>query len=224
MGEMNQTERYAIFIVFLFIYLAMAFFNFFLKSQWLFDNLVALVFLTFIFILSRWLLLGASGFILFNIALLMHNMGSFGWYEWTWRFLAYDNIVHFVGALVAAWIIFNFVSAKLHIRDRHHVKQTVVDEHKVILIFLVMASVAMLGTFVELIEFGGFVLLGPGEGMFFTGSGDGSVSADDFTLQYYDTMGDIIVNIIGSVTGVLFFYFMRYRKMDWVKCGYCHRQ
>jgi hypothetical protein len=224
MGVMNEAERYAIFIVFLLIYLAMAFFNFFLQSQWLLDNLVAIVLLTFVFMISRWLLLNASGFILFNAALLLHNMGSFGWYEWTWSFIAYDNIVHLVGALVAAWIIFNFVSSKLHILKHHQVKRTVVDEHKVIFIFLVMASVAMLGTVVELIEFGGFVLLGPGEGMFFTGSGDGGYSKDDFELQYRDTMEDILLNTIGSIAGVLLFYFMRYKKTDWVRNISSHLQ
>lgn len=219
MGVMKDTERYSIFVVFLLVYIALAFFNFFVRSQWLLDNLVAIVFLAFVFMISRWLLMGPGGFILFNVALLLHNMGSFGWYNWEWGFMAYDNIVHFVGALVAAWIIFNFVSSKLHIIKHHRVKHTVVDEHKVVFIFLVMASVAMMGTFVEIVEFGGFVFLGPGEGMFFTGSGDGGYSIDDFELQYRDTMEDIILNTIGSVAGVLLFYFMRYRKLDWVRSG-----
>ncbi len=217
MGEMNEVERYAIFGVFMLVYLGMAFFNFAGSSQWLFDNLVAIAFLTFMFIISRWLLLNASGFILFNIALLLHNMGTFGWYGFSFHGLAYDNVVHFFGAMVAAWIIFNFVASRLHLKARHPVKHTVVDEHKVVLFFLVIASVAMLGTVVELLEFGGFVFLGPGEGIFFTGSGDGGYSMEDFRLQYYDTMEDTIVNTLGSVLGVFLFYKMRYEKTDWVR-------
>ncbi|MBW2972178.1 hypothetical protein KY359_04040 [Candidatus Woesearchaeota archaeon] len=216
MGDMTRNERYVIFFIFLAVYAGLAIFNFIVKSQWFFDNLVAIAFLLFMFAISGWLLLTKSGFLMFNAALLLHNMGSFGWYARTFDGFAYDNIVHFFGAVVAAWIIFNFVASKLHIRKHHRVRNTVVDEHKVVFIFLVVASVAMLGTIVEIVEFGGFVLLGPGEGLFFTGSGDGGYSTDDFELQYRDTMNDILVNTFGSIVGVLMFYKMRYKKGDWV--------
>ena len=113
-------------------------------------------------------------------------------------------MVHFLGSMVAAIIIFNFVARKLPIKKHQRVKETVIDERKTIMIFLVIASVAMLGIVVELCEFAGYSLLGMGEGMFFVGAGD----SDNLGSQediYHDTMTDIIVNTIGSIIGVLLF-------------------
>jgi uncharacterized membrane protein YjdF len=92
----------------------------------------------------------------------------------------------------------------------------VVDEHKVIMIALVIASVAMLGTVVELTEFIGFTFLGAGEGIMFTGPGDSDKSPYDHYWQYVDTMEDIIVNTLGSIVGVCLFYYTRYKKKPWL--------
>ncbi|MBU2561752.1 MAG: DUF2238 domain-containing protein [Nanoarchaeota archaeon] len=220
MRVISRKERYGVFFVFLAVYISLAIYNLVNGSQWFFDNLVAIVFLVFMFLIARWLLLTPGSFIMFNLALTLHNLGTFGLYGTTLDGFFYDNIVHFFGALVAAWIIFNFVSARLHIKWQKDVKRTVVDEHKVVLIFLVFASVAMLGSVVELVEFGGFVFLGPGEGIFFVGSGDGGYNVEDFKMQYYDTMEDMIVNALGSFAGVLMFYRLRYRKGEWVRIGH----
>ena len=170
----------------------------------------------FIYSINRWLKLKKTGLTLFNIALLTHNLGSFGFYNWTWGFLGYDNLVHFVGSFVAAYIIFNFVSRKLHIKKNQRVKNTVIDEHKVIFIFLVIATVAFLGVCIELLEYSGFVFLGSGDGILFAGAGD-SGDFGSMEGQYIDTMGDIIVNILGTITGVLVFYFARYKKKPWLR-------
>lgn len=211
MAEDNRV-RYGLLTVFIVIFVSLAIYDFVNRSQWFFDSIVAIVFMVFVFSIYRWLLLSWRTYLMFNLALLTHNLGSFGFYEFGSGFFAYDAIVHLFGAMVAAYIIFNFVSRRLHVKRKRRVKQTVVDEHKVIFIFLVMASVAMLGTIVELIEFGGFMFLGPGEGMFFTGYGDSGYGANDFRAQYVDTMEDIIVNTIGSMIGVFAFYLIRYRQ------------
>jgi hypothetical protein len=208
----GDAAKHTVFVLFLLVFIALSIYNFVNRSQWLFDNLVAIAFLIFVFSIYRWLMLSWRTYLMFNLALLTHNLGSFGFYEFGSGFFAYDAIVHLFGAMVAAYIIFNFASRRLHVKRKRRVKRTVVDEHKVIFIFLVMASVAMLGTIVELIEFGGFMFLGPGEGMFFTGYGDSGYDASDFRAQYVDTMEDIIVNIIGSMIGVLAFYIIRYRQ------------
>lgn len=204
--------RWWIFCVFIAVFLSLGVYNLMRGSQWFLDSIVAMAFLVFVFSIYRWLMLSWRTFLVFNLALLTHNLGSFGFYEWGGGFFAYDAVVHLFGAMIAAYIIFNFVSRRLHLKRKRRVKQTVVDEHKVVFVFLVIASVAMLATVVELVEFGGFVCLGPGEGMFFTGYGDSGYDSEDFRAQYIDTMQDIMVNTIGSVIGVLAFYTIRYRQ------------
>lgn len=212
MGVDDKIQRRSIFVFFIVLYISFAIYSFLHTSQWFFDNLVAIAFTILVFSIYDWAMLSWRTFLLFNIALLLHNLGTFGFYTFGSGFFAYDSIVHLFGSMVAAYIIFNLVSLKLHSTGRKRVRQTVIDEHKLLLIFLVMASVAMLGTIVELIEFGGFIFLGNGEGMFFTGSGDGGYTTDDFNAQYFDTMSDIIVNMVGSIVGVVMFYMVRYRS------------
>ncbi|MFH1063600.1 MAG: hypothetical protein V1729_00805 [Candidatus Woesearchaeota archaeon] len=212
---MNKAEKYTIYAIFMSIYASFAVYSLLNSSQWIIDNTVAMVALTGMLIINRWVKLRKTGFILFNIGFLIHNGGTFGLYNLRWGMFAYDNIVHLVGSAVAAYIIFNFIARKLHIKKGQRVKSTVVDEHKLIMIFLVIASVAMLGTVVELIEFVGFLHLGSDMSM----GGLLNVDAEGETAakEYMDTMGDIVLNILGSITGVLFYYHIMYKQRPWLK-------
>ncbi len=208
---MNKKEKYGIYAIFLVIYIGLAGYNYTLRSQWLFDNILSIAALTFFLLMLRWLNVRFFGFIMFNFALLLHNMGTFGWYSLTWEIFGYDNIVHFIASLVAGYLTFNFVTRNLQIKKKARVKNTVFDEHKAILIFLVIATVVLFGVLVELVEFAGFMLLGHGDGILFAGSGDVG-STENMAGQYTDTMGDIIVNILGTITGVLIYYYTKYKK------------
>jgi len=213
---MNKREKYTTYGTFMIIYVLFLVYNYFQHSEWLYDNLISIGTLTLMVYLNKWLQLNKFGFMLFNIALLVHNLGTFGFYSWSYGVLAYDNVVHFVSSTVAAYIIFKIIARKLHVKKDKRLKKTVVDEHLFTLIVIVIATVAFLGVLIELLEFAGFVFLGPGEGILFVGAGD-SVNIADISLQYIDTMTDIIVNTLGSITGTLLFYFLKYRKQPWLK-------
>jgi hypothetical protein len=213
---MNKKEKIIIYLVFLQIFILLFVYNFFVGSQWMVDNLIGIGLLTFMFFINKWLKVGKIGFALFSIALLIHNLGTFDFYSWSWGILAYDNVVHLTNAMVGAYIFFNFIARKLHVKKNQRVKFTVVDEHKVIFVFLVIASVAMLGTVVEIIEFLGFMYLGPGEGMLFFGPGD-SGKSDDAAGIYTDAMSDIMVNLLGSIIGALLYYYVKYRNQPWIR-------
>lgn len=200
-----------IYIIFLGIFIFFAAYNFINQSGWLFDSIISIIFITFIFLISKWIKLGRIGFILLNLALIAHNLGSFDFYSWNLGWFSYDDAVHLFSSIIVAYIIFNFIARKLCIKEGHINKRTVVNEHKVILIFLVIASVATLGTLVETLEYFGFTYLGPGEGILFVGSGDYN-KFGDIASQYVDTMQDIIMNTIGSIVGVLFYNFSQYKK------------
>lgn len=179
-------------------------------SEWAIDAGLSLLFLIIMMLLNRWLKMQWIELTMFNIGLLAHNLGAFGFYEWSYGFIGYDNVVHFISSFAAAYIIFNFITRRLHVKKNKNVKQTVIDEHKAIIIFLVIASVAMLGTCIELMEFGGAYFLGEGEGLLLVGSGD------DAGRQYFDTMTDILVNTLGTIIGATAYYFAQYERKPWL--------
>lgn len=212
---LRRREKYLLFSIFLLAYAILFAYNISTGSKWWLDALFAIAFLIIVTLVNRWLKLGRLGFILFNLAFVLHNMGSFGWYDCSIGGIGYDNFVHFVGSFVAAFIIFNFIARKLHIRKKERRKDTVIDEHIAVMIFLVMASAAALGVLVEVVEFGGFVFLGQGEGIFFTGQGDEDSYAG-LDGNYVDTMTDVVVNLLGSLTGTLTYFLFTYQKRPWL--------
>ena len=209
---MNKKERWSIYIIFMCIYVFLIIFNIVNKSQWLIDNMAAIALLTFVFLICEWFKMEKLEFLLFNCVLLMHNLGSFGFYELNFNIVAYDDIVHLIASIIAAYIIFNFILRKIRIK---RIKNSIIEENKIILMFLVIASVAMFGVIVELIEYVGFMYFGPGEGILFVGSGDSAM--ESVTGQYLDTMRDIIMNTIGSFIGGIIFYYKVYKKKPWLR-------
>ncbi|MBW2967561.1 hypothetical protein KY362_03675 [Candidatus Woesearchaeota archaeon] len=214
---MDRREHWAIYIVFLLVYVGLIVFNLSTGSQWFWDALIAAGFLTFMFFLNKYLKLGKTGFLLFNAALLCHNLGSFGFYEFKWGVVAYDNLVHLLGGAVAAYIVFNYIARKLHMHRKVQLRSSVLDENLVVMLLLVIAGVAFLGVVVELVEFAGYQWLGPGEGILFVGAGDASYSKAEYETQYEDTMEDIIVNLLGASIGVVLYYHLKYKKKIWLK-------
>ena len=213
---MNNKER-LFFVILTYLIFGAFFIRAYLTgSQWIIDATLTLLFVTFVFAIKKWLKLSRVGFSLFLFSLILHNMGSFGWYSWSYSWMGYDNIVHLISSFTLAYIAFNFLSRKLHVKNDKRVQKTVVDEHIVVFIFLVLSTVAFLGTTIELMEFSGFWFLGSGEGLLLAGEGDyGGVDA--MAGQYIDTMTDIIVNTLGAILGTLFFYFYKYKKQPWLK-------
>jgi uncharacterized membrane protein YjdF len=105
--------------------------------------------------------------------------------------------------------MFNYV-----VKTFEHKKEVkrVFDAHIKTVIFFVIAMAIVVSISVEMTEFFGFLFLGPGDGLFFTGSGD----ADGTSIygNYVDAMDDILSNIVGACIGALIFYTYRYKKIS----------
>ncbi|MBW3019940.1 hypothetical protein KY334_01475 [Candidatus Woesearchaeota archaeon] len=203
----KNKEKNIIYGIFLVIYLFLIYYNHINDSKWLIDNVLSIALITFIFLISGWLKLDKYTFVLFNLALLTHNLGTFDFYSWSYSFIEYDMIVHFFNSLVGGIILFNFVVLKLHLNKKETPAHKLISEHKLIMIILVIALVTTLGTMVELLEFFGFSFLGTGDGILFYGSGDGIFQ------NYSDTMVDVLVNLIGAIFGVIIYYLKSYKKI-----------
>lgn len=203
------------FVSLLVLYVALFALGAFMRADWVVDAAVAAGLLVLFYSMSFWLFAGMVEFIMFNFALLMHVAGALGLYPVRIGFLAYDNFMHFTAMFVVAYLGFNFISRKLHVVRHKVVRRTVVDEHKLIFIFLVLATVAMLGTIVEIVEFAGFVFGQGGVGILTPSDGASGLSRR-FSDPYVDTLEDIFTNFLGGIAGVLLFYNLKYKKDCWV--------
>ncbi len=206
---------FIVLIISILIFAAFSAFNLATGSQWIYDSTVSLAAILAICLINRSLRLKNIHIVLITCILIIHNLGTFDFYAWSFGAIQYDNIVHLVSSSFAAYIIFDLLSRKLHIRKEKRLRKTVIEENKLIFVILSIAAVSMCGTIIELIEFSGYALLGEGEGMFFAGIGDsGKLGIPDD--HYSDTMTDIAVNIIGAVAGVLVYYFTCYSRRPWL--------
>lgn len=188
-------------------------YNLIMGSQWLIDALLTGALVIAIFALNKWLRISKPDFLLINLAALLHNLGTFGAYELNHGVLGWDLLVHFASSAVAAWVLYDFIVRKTRIRRDKRMKH--VNEHTIIMLFLVIASTAALGVIIELAEFGAYMTKGTGDGLLGAGAGDyDSVRGNDG--NYGDTMFDILANTAGSVVGALAFHNAVLRKKRWL--------
>lgn len=176
------------------IFVSFLTYNIILSSQWMIDNVIAIVLITVFLFVSEQLKFGKIEFALLSLAFLIHNMGTFRFYEFEInRIIAYDTIGHFLIAVIGAYVVFNFVVKRYDTSKLG----------KPSLVLLVVCLLLALGVFVEVIEFTGFMTLGEGEGVLMAGPGDGYGPLE----MYIDVVQDLIVDIIGGFVGAFAYLF-----------------
>lgn len=199
-----EKNKIILFASFLVLWVSLLIFNLSRGSQWAIDATFSITILIIFFFLVKKFEIRTVSILLFNMALMLHNLGGFGAYQWRVGWFEWDLLVHSFSSLVAGFIIAEAISRRLHLRKGKLEKFTVVDEHKVLTIILVVSLVIMLGMVIELMEFIGYNYLGSGEGLFFFGYGDFGIG--DYAKEYFDVMTDIIANIVGALLGVFAYY------------------
>jgi uncharacterized membrane protein YjdF len=196
------------YVFFVILYAILAGRGYQLHTTWVFDGIFAVVLITVAFLLSPVLKFGKTEFTLINLGMIVHLLGFFGAYGWTAKFIAYDNLVHLFNGVVLAYLVFNYIVRTFE--SKKEVRK-VFDAHIKTVIFLVIAMAIVVSISVEMTEFFGFLFLGEGDGLFFTGSGD----ADGTSIygNYIDAMDDILSNIVGATLGAFVYYVLQYRKL-----------
>ncbi|MFT4297811.1 MAG: hypothetical protein ACMXX5_01330, partial [Candidatus Woesearchaeota archaeon] len=194
---------------FILIYIGLGIFNYINRSQWIIDNILSMASITILLFLVPRLKFRKWEYFFCCIGFLIHNLGTFGFYELSFGFLNYDDIVHLTTTAIAGYVLFNFLAKSIIVNNikQSQKKPKLNSLNKaVIMILAVVSIVTLLGVFIEQVEFMGFMYLGPGEGILFYGSGDGE-NPGEVRSQYIDTMKDMNMNFIGALSGSLFYYF-----------------
>jgi uncharacterized membrane protein YjdF len=145
--------------------------------QWSFVFLLPLIWA--VYLLGDRLALLPSHFALFALAIIIHDLGTFGFYRKTFLGLRFDSYVHFMFGLVAGLVLFRAAIERLPLSRRF-------------LLFAVPIFILGIGGLHEMFEAFTTVLLGPDRGMF-------KLHPD----QPFDTQKDLMNNFLGALAATL---------------------
>ena len=199
MVDKNKTKFRTVFIISVVFFSILAI-NFYLKSSlWVLDSISDVALIVAIYFLRNVLKLDFKEFVWLLTPIYISILGSLGAYSWAHNNFQFDNFLHFYSAFIVTWIIFS------------HFSKTVSKKVKLslpVLFLIVIGIISFFGLIVEITEFIGFQYLGNGDGVFFTGVGDG-----EGVMLYIDTMQDLVINLCGGILAYVMFYFFKYKKV-----------
>jgi uncharacterized membrane protein YjdF len=145
--------------------------------QWSFLFLMPLIWV--VYFLRERLALLPWHFALFALAIIIHDLGTFGFYRKSFFGLRFDSYVHFMFGFVAGLILFRAASKRLPLSPKF-------------LVFAVPIFALGIGGMHEMFECFTTVLLGPERGML-------KLHPD----QPFDTQKDLLNNFLGAITAVV---------------------
>jgi uncharacterized membrane protein YjdF len=146
------------------------------------------------YLLRRWLHLNPYHYLLYAIALLLHDLGAFGFYQnglpENWRVLpilghSYDIYVHFFFAFAATFIFYRALEYHLELPQWQTALFT---------LMFIMGS----GGIHEVIEYASYLLLGEEKGML-----------KPHTAYFLDTSRDLMNNFLGCITALVIYRLLR---------------
>jgi uncharacterized membrane protein YjdF len=130
-------------------------------------------------LLRRRLFLHPFHYILFAVAVVLHDLGAFGFYQRQFGPFWFDNYVHFYFAFAGAFLVERFLSATVPVRQS--------SIHAMTLLFLMG-----MGAIHELAEYASYLMLGEERGMLKP------------TTQYaFDTQRDLLNNLLGTLAALI---------------------
>ncbi len=158
--------------------------------QWSFVFLVPIIWAVYIF--RHFLVLLPSHFAFFALAIIIHDLGSLGYYHQVFLGLRFDTYVHFFFGLVAGLILFHAARSKLPVSPA-------------LLAFFVPIFILGIGGIHELFECFTTILLGPERGMLKLRPN-----------EPFDTQKDLLNNLLGALLGILMLSLRRPGRTDTV--------
>ena len=168
------------------------------------DIILSVLLIALAFTLYNKLRLTPMSLSILCLAFTVHDLGTFGFYSDPNLFIPYDWITHFLGIFAATIVIANFLSSSLTKSKKFKFNDSMI-------LFIAFLAALGIGALVELLEFSGYILLGPGDSIFqlatvdFAETSSGNIITDMFSGLYGDTIGDFICNVIGALVAVILF-------------------
>lgn len=157
--------------------------------DYVFDNILAVFFVVFLFFLRRFFSLHPLTYLLVFVALLLHNLGMFGFYSNSPLPIQWDHVDHFYGFFAVTFLLWHLFF------DAFKKKNLFTAS-----LFLLLAVLGI-GVTIEYIEFVGFFVAGQGEGVL--GQGLGDTQTEFGSSLWMNTMLDLIFNLLGSLVALM---------------------
>jgi uncharacterized membrane protein YjdF len=137
------------------------------------------------YFLRRRLRLHPLHYALFAVALLLHNLGAFGYYQRGFFGLSFDIYVHFYFGLVGALMLHRYLEHAVVLRP---------SQLRVATVLLILG----MGAIHELVEWASTLALGPEHGMLKTQG-----------VYQFDTQRDMFDNLLGATVAVVLYAWSR---------------
>jgi uncharacterized membrane protein YjdF len=137
------------------------------------------------YLLRRWLRLNPVHYLLFAIALLLHDLGAFGLYQKGFYGVSWDIYVHFYFGFAATFIFYRALEYHLEMRPWQTALFT---------LMFIMGS----GGIHEVIEYASYLLLGEQRGML-----------KPQTAYFFDTSRDLMNNFFGCLSALVIYRILR---------------
>jgi len=163
------------------IFVLIATIDFFTKSQWFFDSIVAFTGLFLAYDLYKWRKISLEAVFLMSMHLIIHTMNlySVSIFDTGYKF---DALIHGFGGFMGAVIFFQLI--KNNLKGPYF--------RTAIYAITILATMGG-GSIIEIVEYAGKIFLGEGDGLFFYGVGD------------YGDWGNAIQDMVFNGVGAVFF-------------------
>ncbi|MBN1386173.1 hypothetical protein JW968_04330 [Candidatus Woesearchaeota archaeon] len=186
MVEQDRIEQ-SIISLLLIILISFYIYASFQGTEWVIDNIMLMGIALILYAVRKKYQINPYLMVMGSLGILLHGLGTFGWYSTEPFGIRYDHYTHFFGAFVFCLIVFNYLYETA--RGNGISRGRKLFE---IALFSIMISLGF-GSIIEITEYVGFRFFGPGEGILFYGTGDFG--------EWQNTILDIIFNLIGALFG-----------------------
>jgi uncharacterized membrane protein YjdF len=139
------------------------------------------------YLLRRRLFLHPFHYVLFTLALLLHNLGAFGLYQRAPLGLSFDIYVHFYFGVVGGLMLYRYLGKAVVLTTW---------QRRIATVLLIIG----MGAIHELVEWFSTLILGPKNGMLKTEG-----------VYQFDTQRDMFDNLVGAIVAVTLYAFV-YRR------------
>ena len=163
------------------------------------DSIVSMLLVSLVYLLRKRLAITPAALGLVAFSFVLHNSGVFGWYNVSPIGVQWDHVTHIVGFVGVGLAGMQYGSRWL---TRNRV------ENIIVLVMVMLAGIGV-GVFIEFYEFAGFFIVG--EGLGGLGHGEGDVTTEIGNSEWFNTIFDLIFNVVGVIIGVLLYKIMRTR-------------
>lgn len=169
--------------------------------------IILLVF--FYFTYERWNL-NLPIYTMLIIGFIPHALGFMGFYASTPVWIQWDHVTHFFSIFGFGLLFFNFL---------HQWMDRKFFTHKTLfLVAVVFLAASGIGVVIEIIEFGGFLVYGFGEGALAFGAGDAAPGQivtsieeiEAYGVGWFNTMYDLVYNSLGALSALIVMIFAHY--------------